>query len=110
MAQSLEDMDEVICYAKNQNLGFYIPYTLEGRERNYIPDYIIRVKDNSGEPINLIIEVSGESRSDKVAKASTARNLWIPSVNNHGSFGRWEFIEISDPWDAQNVICAKLKG
>lgn len=34
----------------------------------------------------------------------------IPAVNNHGGFGRWEFLEIVDPWDAQNTIRAFLKG
>jgi type III restriction enzyme len=28
----------------------------------------------------------------------------VPAVNNHGGFGRWAFIEIADPWNAQNLI------
>ena len=32
MAQALEDMDEVVCYVKNHDLGFTIPYTIEGEE------------------------------------------------------------------------------
>ena len=35
MAQALEEMDEVVCYVKNQNLGFTIPYTLNGEEALY---------------------------------------------------------------------------
>ncbi len=34
LAQELEDMAEVIAYAKNQGLGFTIPYTFNGVERN----------------------------------------------------------------------------
>ena len=34
----------------------------------------------------------------------TARTLWVPAVNNHGAFGRWGFIEIADPWDAESAI------
>jgi len=45
---------------------------------------------------------------DKAAKVSTARTLWVPAINNHGGFGRWAFIEIADPWDAQNMIRATL--
>ena len=56
------------------------------------------------------MEVSGEARKDKAAKAATARSLWIPAVNNHGGLGRWAFIEISDPWDAQNTIRAALNS
>jgi hypothetical protein len=31
------------------------------------------------------------------------------AVNNHGDFGRWAFLEISDPWDAKNTIRALLR-
>ncbi len=106
MAQTLEDMDEVVCYVKNQNLGFTIPYTLNGEEHNYIPDFIARIKDGNGKTdlLNLIIEVTGEKERDKEAKVGTARALWVPAVNNHGGFGRWAFVEINDPWDAMSAI------
>ena len=110
MAQALEEMDEVVCYVKNHNLGFTIPYTLNGEDKNYIPDFLVHVQEGDEEPLNLIIEVTGEKRKDKSAKVSTARNLWVPAVNNHGVFGRWAFLEISDPWDAKNTIRAFLKS
>jgi type III restriction enzyme len=109
MAQSLEDMEEVICYVKNHNLGFKIPYTINGEEKNYIPDFIAMINDGNKEPLNLIIEVTGEMKKDKEAKTSTAKTLWIPAVNNHGGFGRWDFIEITDPWDAKNSIRDRSK-
>jgi type III restriction enzyme len=109
MAQALEEMEEVTCYAKNQNLGFAIPYTIDGEEKNYYPDFLVRLKAESGEEVlNLIIEVTGEKRKEKPAKVATARNLWVPAVNNHGGYGQWAFLEISDPWDAQNLIRAFL--
>ncbi len=117
MAQALEEMDVVVCYVKYHNLGFTIPYTLNGEEHGYLPDYIARIMlpspsgrgvGGEGELLNLILEVSGEARKDKAAKVATARTLWVPAVNNHGSFGRWAFIEISDPWDAKNTIRAMM--
>lgn len=108
MVQVLEEMDEVVCYTKNQGLGFTIPYTMENRERKYFPDFIVCMNGNGAGPLNLICEVSGERRKDKVAKVATARNLWTPAVNNHGGFGQWDFLEISDPWDAKNTISAAL--
>ncbi len=39
---------------------------------------------------------------------ATARTLWVPAVNNHGGFGRWAFVEITDPWDAEHTIRATL--
>jgi type III restriction enzyme len=110
MAQSLEEMDEVICYVKNQGLEFTIPYVLEGEERKYYPDFIVRLKDKQGEILNLIVEVTGEKKKEKAAKVAAARNLWVPAINNYGGFGKWAFIEISDPWDAKNTIRAYLAG
>jgi type III restriction enzyme len=135
MASTLEEMDEVTSYVKNTNLGFTIPYLLNGEEKNYYPDFLVRIKTpstqrgeggglhpaftsasasagregESGE-LNLIVEVTGEHKKDKVAKVSTANTLWIPAINNHGGFGRWAFIEIIDPWNAKNEIKRALKG
>jgi type III restriction enzyme len=104
MVQSLEQMNEVICYVKNQNLGFAIPYTLNGEQKNYLPDFIVRINDGQKDLLNLILEVSGEARKDKAAKVATTKTLWIPAVKNHGGLGRWDFLEITDPWDAQSFI------
>jgi type III restriction enzyme len=110
MAQTLEEMEEVICYVKNQGLGFSIPYTIDGGEHNYQPDYIVRLRDPQGIVTNLIIEVTGEKKKDKAAKVATASTLWVPAVNNHGGFGRWAFLEIADPWDAKNAIRTMIKA
>jgi type III restriction enzyme len=112
MAQTLEEMNEVVGYAKNFGLGFTIPYTINGEEKAYIPDFLVRVNDGHGSEdlLNLIIEVSGQARKDKAVKVAIARNMWIPAINNHGGFGRWSFLEISDPWDAMNTIRAYLHG
>lgn len=110
-AQSLEDMEEVHSYVKNQNVGLAIPYTINGVERNYYPDFIARVNDGKGREdlLNLIIEVTGENKKDKVAKVQTAQTLWIPAINNHSAFGRWTFLQITDPWDSKNLIRRFLK-
>ena len=107
-----DEMEELIHYVKNFQLGFTIPYTFNGEEKAYLPDYLIHIDDGHGpdDYLNLVLEVSGEARKDKAAKVETARNLWIPAINNHGGFGRWAFLEIVDPWDAKNTIRAFLKG
>jgi type III restriction enzyme len=104
LAQTLESMPEVDAYVKNQGLNFTIPYTMNGDERQYYPDFVVRLKGG----LKLIVEVTGEERKDKAAKVATARTLWIPAVNNHGGFGRWAFAEVTDPWDAKNTIRAAL--
>jgi type III restriction enzyme len=80
-----------------------------GEEKQYTPDFIACIDDGHGDGdlLNLILEVTGEKKKDKAAKVATARNLWVPAVNNHGAFGRWAFIEIDDPWDGANLIRAQ---
>ena len=110
LAQTLEQMDEVVRYVKNQNLGLEIPYTIDGDEHNYIPDFVIRIDDGHGpeDLLTQLLEVSGAPRRDKEVKVATAKTLWIPAVNNHGGFGRWDYIEIKDPWNAQKEARANV--
>jgi type III restriction enzyme len=92
----LEEMDEVRAYAKNQGLGFRIPYTCDGRAGNYYPDLIVKLDDGRGlrDLLNLILEVSGQKKKEKDAKVQTAKTMWVPGVNNLRTFGRWAFLEI----------------
>ena len=105
MASRLESMPDVHAYVKNQGLGLQIPYTFETHERNYIPDFVVTVGDGHGEDLlNLVIEVTGQVRPDKIERVATARERWVPGVNALARFGRWGFIEIDDPWNAENAI------
>jgi type III restriction enzyme len=58
----------------------------------------------------LIVEVTGQKRKEKEAKVSAARNLWVPAINNHGGFGKWKYIEITDPWFAADSIRRALNS
>lgn len=106
VAQSLEDMVEVMCYVKNENLGFTIPYTINNEQHEYVPDFIIRIDDGHGreDPLNLILEVSGRDKKEKKEKAATARELWVPAVNGIGVYGRWGYHETHDPWNVKSEI------
>ena len=112
LAERIEYMPEVVRYVKNQGLGFIIPYTLNGVQHQYTPDYILCIDDGHGadDLLKLLIEVTGEKKKDKEAKVSTAAALWTPAVNNHGGFGRWAFLEITDPWNAVNDIRTSLQS
>jgi type III restriction enzyme len=112
LAQAIEEMPEVVRYVKNAGLGFVIPYTVDGNERRYLPDFLLQVDDGRGadDLLQLIVEGTGEKDIDKEAKVDTARNLWVPAVNADGSFGRWVFLELRDPWNAQTEIRAFLAG
>lgn len=116
VAQSLEEMPEVIAYVKNERLGFTIPYMFEAEQHEFIPDFLVRYDDERGydDPLNLLIEVSAkgggrpEQADRKRAKVDTAQTLWVPGVNNLETEGRWVFLECDDPWDVQNEIRALI--
>ena len=114
LADVLESMPEVAAYAKNQGLNFKIPYTYEGRAANYVPDFLIRLHDaastSDDDLLTLVLEVTGEAKKEKQAKVATAEHLWVPAVNNWGGAGRWAFLEVTDPWDAGNLIREKFLG
>jgi type III restriction enzyme len=98
-AGACERDKRVAAYAKNDHLGFVIPYVHKGRTHAYLPDFLVRLERAQGENFDrtLIVEVSGGQKSPgpTKAKAATARDQWCAAVNNHGGFGRWGYIEIT---------------
>lgn len=95
LAQHLEAMDDVLRYAKNDHLDFTIPYVIDGIARSYTPDFIAQLADGHDEPLNVLIEVSGEKRRDKSLKTMTTATKWANAVNADGRFGRWAFVELT---------------
>jgi type III restriction enzyme len=109
MSARLESMPEVRAYVKNQGLGLTIPYTFDTHERTYLPDFVVMIDDGRGDDLlSLLVEVTGQARPDKVERVATARERWVPGVNALGRYGRWDFIEIEDPWNAENAIRTHL--
>ncbi|MEK7073292.1 MAG: DEAD/DEAH box helicase family protein [Patescibacteria group bacterium] len=106
VAKKLEHMPEVIAYVKNQNLGFTIPYEYRGVEHAYVPDFIAKLAMSDGSQLNLLIEVTGKKDDKKALKTKTARDLWVPSVNNVGEYGRWAFLEVQDIHETEQLIRA----
>jgi type III restriction enzyme len=104
----------VHAWVKNAFLDFRIPYTdKDGIDREYFPDFIVRATAAGGEPVNLLLEITG-MRRDKVEKMWTLRNRWIPAVNAIGEmhgWPRWDVLEIAEEIrDARNDILKKLEA
>ena len=60
------------------------------------------IDDGHGDDLlNLIVEVTGQARPDKVERVATARDRWVPGVNTLGRYGRWDFIEIDGPLECR---------
>jgi type III restriction enzyme len=98
LANACERDRRVHSYAKNDHLGFEIPYVHQGVSHAYVPDFLVRLVERPDDvPRTLIVEVSGGQKSPgpTKAKAATARDRWCVAVNNHGGFGRWGYTEIT---------------
>jgi type III restriction enzyme len=110
----LYDEGRVVSWVKNAFLDFHIPYTdIHGEQRDYYPDFIVRCRN--GEPLNLILEISG-MRKDKALKKWTVLNRWLPAINRirgqHG-WDKWDFLEIANEVelaDLRNILLKFLKN
>jgi type III restriction enzyme len=111
-AKTLEEL-KVESYVKNQFLGFIIPYAMDGKDRQYYPDFIARVKGKDGKVKNLIIEISGMSK-DKEQKKWFVENRWLPAVNSlkdKYNYPEWHFIEVAnDIRNIKNQLIEKIQG
>lgn len=100
LAAELELNKNVVSFVKNDHLDFVIPYVHKGRSHSYWPDFLVRLRPtDDGVTRTLIVEVSGSQKSPgpTKAKAETARNSWCVAVNNHGGYGRWGYVEMTEP-------------
>lgn len=97
-AKTLEKIPAVESYVKNAFLGFSIPYVDGGRERNYLPDYLVRLRTPKLREGTLILEITGFSK-DKALKRWAVNERWLPAVNNARcklGLAPWFFAEIDD--------------
>lgn len=104
VAKRLEQMTEVLAYVKNQSLGFTIPYEHHGSGLHYTPDFIVKLEKPDKSVLNLLLEVTGKRDDKKAMKVKTAREFWVPAVNNAERFGKWAVLEIQDIHETQNLI------
>ncbi len=97
-AKTLEKIPAVESYVKNAFLGFHIPYISHGKERDYLPDYLVRLNTPDGNTAHLILEITGFNK-DKELKRWAVNERWLPAVNNARrklGLSRWYFAEITD--------------
>jgi type III restriction enzyme len=107
LARVVESHPRVTAYVKNQGLQFEVPYRDGSNPKKYVPDFIVQVDDGNPDPLNIVIETKGYRKLDAQLKAETMHNLWVPGVNNLGTFGRWAFAEFRDVFEIEKAF-AKL--
>ena len=114
MVEAIEAAAGVRAYVKNHNLSFEVPYLREGEPRRYRPDFLIALEAPSPdgrtapEPVTLVVEVKGYADHDAALKRDALRNRWLPAVNRLGTHGRWDAIELTDPYAMKEELAAKI--
>jgi len=100
-------LDCVETWVKNTYLGFRIPYTVGDENKEYMPTFIVRVKD-----INLIVECQdfdADNSGNKDAKRHYLKDYWIPAANNLKTYGQWDLLEVRDIDQLKKLINEKIK-
>ncbi len=82
-AYVIDNHESVDAFVKNAGLGFSIPYFHNGRHHDYVPDFIIRLKDGR----NLVLETKGFDPLAEVKRQGAER--WTAAVNADGRHGQW---------------------
>ena len=91
-AFTLDNSKWVECYARNERLGFLIPYEFSGVSHAYEPDFLVRLVDKR----MLILETKGYEPNQDKAKHQAAQR-WVSAVNNSDKMGVWKFHVCHDP-------------
>lgn len=119
MARCLDDMPEVLRYIKNegQALSFLIPYEDAGLRRDYMPDFIVWLDDGRGDadPLKVIVECKGRVNQNADDKKKWTESYWLPAVNNLGTYGRWDYLLISQdpsstPYALRQLLMLRKSG
>jgi type III restriction enzyme len=86
-AYILDTHPRVESFVKNAGLGFGIPYLHNGQMHDYVPDFLVRLKDV--EETTIILETKGFDPLAEVKASAAAR--WVSAVNAEGSHGQWRY-------------------
>ena len=83
-AYILDHSEFVSAWAKNDHLGFEIPYMYNGGIRSYRPDFLIKLTNSH----MLILETKGKMTEEVQAK-HRALQQWVDCVNETKDYGIW---------------------
>ena len=101
VAQQLDDMDDIIRWARNKGLNWSIPYVADRQQRSYWPDFVAVAKLNESQELNIVIEVKGLERDNDPIKRRWAQEYWVPAINHHEEYGQstgrtWTYLYLDD--------------
>lgn len=96
----------VAAFVKNQGLGFAIPYTHNGEDHDYVPDFIIRL--NTEDERYLVLETKGYDELSEVKAAAAER--WVRAVTAAGNFGKWFYVMVRQPTAIPAILAGAAAG
>ena len=101
LAERLDEIPEVIKWARNNRLNWAIPYVVRRQPKRYWPDFIAVVPLQKGLELNIVIETKGLVYPDDPVKRRWAQEYWRPAVNRHPEYGiaagkRWEYLYLDN--------------
>lgn len=117
-AYHLDRDERVLAFVKNAGLGFTIPYHHNGRDADYIPDFVVRLRNGSGSvgdgdardkgALHLILETKGYDPLQDVKRAAAER--WVAAVNADGRHGQWRYALVKDPAEVPRAVAEAARS
>ena len=87
LAQHLDEMPEVVRWARNKGLNWSIPYVVDRQQKRYWPDFVAVAPIGEELELNIVIETKGLVREYDPTKRRWAQEYWVPAVNRHPKYG-----------------------
>ncbi len=109
-AYYLEQDPRVYTYARNQHLGFVIPYQWRGSWHQYQPDYLVRLHEQ-GRMIGTLVLALVVGRDERAEAKEAGVRRWVAAVNNDegdAACGRWTYQRVNDPTQTPQAISEAL--
>ena len=102
--QELERNRNVISWVKNDHIGFEIKYMYKGIIHDYLPDFLIRLKNN----VTLVLEIKGIDNEQNKEKRRYLEE-WVDAVNEDGGYGIWTCDIAFSPNEVKGIIAKHSK-
>ena len=101
VAKQLDEMEDIIRWARNKVLNWSIPYVADRQQKIYWPDFVAVAQLNHGQELHIVIEVKGLERDNDPVKRRWAQEYWVPAVNHHEQYGQstgrtWAYLYLDD--------------
>lgn len=106
----LEQDPSVYSYARNQHLGFLIPYQWQGSWYVYQPDYLVRLQEH-GRMLGTLVLTVVVGRDERAEAKEAGAQRWVAAVNNDEadrSCGMWTYQRVHDPTQTRQAIAESL--